>query len=71
MNQEKIDAKVAELKAETKYDWIALSNTTALTRVDISDPKNPSFSPASGYPVLGFVNTTTGEVRIFSVQMFL
>lgn len=70
MKQAKINDKLAELSKDTGHTWLPLTDVTALTSVDISDPEAPKFLPGTGYPVKAFVDTVTGEVRLFSTQIF-
>jgi hypothetical protein len=70
MDEDKIKEKLANLKEETGHVWLPLTDVSALTSVDISDPEMPRFKPGTGYPVKAFINTVTGEVRMFSTQIF-
>jgi hypothetical protein len=70
MDEKKIFQKLIELKQQSGHDWLPLTDTSALTSVDISNPQQPSFMPGTGYPVKAFIDTVTGEVRLFSTQIF-
>ena len=65
LNQQKIENKRASLGPAWKY----FNDTYALTQVDVSGSV-PNFKPASGIPVIVFVNSLTGEMRLFPAVIF-
>lgn len=65
LNLQKIEAKRVALGMAWKY----YTGTYALTNVDITTPV-PNFNPASGIPLVVFVNTVTGEIKLFPAAIF-
>jgi len=72
-DQVKIDAKIQELKTLTTHDWIAVEGYHALTSVQInsvSSSTSANFNPGSGIPVKAFIDTITGEIKVFPYKLF-
>lgn len=71
-NPTKVSKKVQQLNRISpsgQKSWEALDGWNALTTVSFNG-KNPTFNPSFGYPVKAFVNTTTGEVKVFAADLF-
>lgn len=75
--QSKIDSKIGELNLESANGdaasvqpvWQYYTGYHALTKFDFNSGK-PIFTPSSGVPVKAFLNTRTGEIRVFSANIF-
>lgn len=68
INSQKIQQKINELNSQGG-SWATFNGTYALTQVDVTKD-SPTFFPASGVPVIIFVNNTTGELKLFPVIIF-
>ena len=49
--------------------WQEFMGYSALTKFDYNNGA-PTFNPSSGVPVKAFLNTRTGEIRIFLASIF-
>jgi hypothetical protein len=63
IDQSKIDA----IQKSLGPAWQPINDTHTLTKVDLTNDASPTFIPTSGIPVKAFINTQTGEIRIFSI----
>jgi hypothetical protein len=73
-SQELINAKVAQLNANSpagERGWTPLAGLHALTQFQFLQNSGAMFTPSSGYPIKVFVNTITGEVKIFPAINFI
>lgn len=68
-NQTLIDQKIAELSRLTNHIWKEAQGYHALTMVDIRT-SGVAFNPASGIPIKVFVDTVSGELKMFPASMF-
>lgn len=50
--------------------WIEVSGTSALIKMDIEDAGKITFNGNSGFPVKAFINTQTGELKLFNARRF-
>lgn len=50
--------------------WVEIQGTNALVKMDIDNTGKVTFNSNSGFPIKGFLNTETGEIRIFSERIF-
>ena len=57
--------------AGTPPVWIELEGGNVLTKYDLNASGQVVFQANAGYLVKGFLNTRTGEVKLFSVQRFV
>ena len=75
----KVRAKLDELNGGSlgglihvrSVEWVALEGFNALTKFDFLSNGGAVFTPTAGYPVKIFVNTSTGEMKIFPAAQFL
>ena len=79
-----VNQKIVQLNATTPgQKWIAINGYTALmnfsygssslrslTSLIRGNSKQAVFNPSGGYPVKAFLNTATGEVKMFSIELF-
>lgn len=65
LSPQKIEAKRVSLGPAWKY----YTGTYALTQVEVAQPV-PNFNPASGIPMVVFVNSITGEIKLFPAVIF-
>jgi len=50
--------------------WQPIDGVQSFTTVDRKAPNSVSFNIGSGLVVKGFVNTTTGEIKVFPAKLF-
>lgn len=62
----KLAAKLSELGP----GWIFADGLHALTKVQFENGPDPVFYPSSGIPIKVFMNTDTGEIRMFPIAIF-
>lgn len=55
---------------EGKGTWNAIEGYFALTGFEFDKGNGNVFNPSFGVPVKVFMNTTTGEIRVFSAYFF-
>lgn len=51
-------------------DYVALVNFQFMLNQANQNSKTAVFNPAAGYPVKAFLNSATGELRLFSIELF-
>ena len=51
-------------------NWVPTDGFYTTTGLDYDSSGNPIFNGNRGYPLKGFVNTATGEVRFFDARKF-
>ncbi len=70
IDQTKVNRKIEELRDSSGgHLWKEISGYQALTMVNI-ETSGAVFNPASGVVVKTFVDTVTGEIKIFPSSMF-
>lgn len=67
---EKVNSKLKELKEQTGDKWVEINGFVSLMSAELTGARSSSFKTDSGYPVKAFINTNTGEVRLFKARMF-
>lgn len=71
VDPQKIQQQVNALNVDTPGQiWIVLDGFSALTTVEFKDDGPATFDPSRGLPLKTFINTVTGEVKIFHANMF-
>lgn len=50
--------------------WIPIDGFSTITNLAFDINGGAVFNPNSGYPLKGFVNASTGEVKIFDARKF-
>ncbi len=69
--QKTIADAIASLNAQTPGQaWDAIDGVQSLTSVNRQSSNDVSFNIGSGVLVKGFINTTTGEMRLFPAKLF-
>ncbi len=71
-SQAKIEEKIRTLNAipGNTGQWLALDGFHGLTQFQFLPNNGANFIPNSGYPIKVFVNSETGEVRMFPAVFF-
>lgn len=69
IDQSKVEAFLNALNQENPGLWIEMSGVNALTRIEPND-SSVIFYPNSGFPVKGFINTQTGEIKLITARRF-
>ncbi len=50
--------------------WIPTEGFFTTTRLEFDANGNPTFNGNAGYPLKGFLNTGTGEIKYFDARRF-
>ncbi len=50
--------------------WIPVEGFNTITKLDFDATGGAIFNPNSGYPLKAFINTSTGEVKVFDARRF-
>jgi len=68
----RIEKLLKAIKSETKSDdWAPIDGLVALTNADVKDvngQRSADFNPGKGIPVKAFMNTKTGEIKIYTYE---
>lgn len=71
----RIKALVDKIRKETgSDDWEPIDGLVALTNVEIrevNEQRSADFNPGKGMPVKAFLNTKTGEIKIYTYEAVL
>ena len=51
-------------------NWMPIDGFNTMTGLDYTISGTPIFNGNRGYPLKGFVNTATGEVKVFDARRF-
>ena len=72
-NVQKVQRIVNELnKGLPSRPWVAVPGFNVMTAISFHNGgASPTFDANTGYPVKVFVNNLTGEVKTYSVYMFM
>lgn len=70
IDQNKVNIFLAALNQSTPNRWVEIQGTNALVRLDISEDRIATFQGNSGFPVKGFIDTVTGEIKLITARRF-
>ena len=74
-NKTQVDAILARIRSETGVDsWEPIQGLVALTNVEVNindGRRSANFLPGSGVPVKAFLNTQTGEIKLYTYEAVL
>lgn len=73
INQTKINSFLSKWNEGRNVDdplWIEITGTNALVQMDINHSTSITFHANRGFPLKGFINTETQEIRIFDARRF-
>ena len=69
-NAAKVGAKIVDLQKQTGHKWVHVNGFNAVTGFDYGTGQGANFNPGFGLPVKIFIDTVTGEVKLFSADLF-
>lgn len=70
-SQQKVNAKLAELQQATGHRWLQVNGFNAITGFDYgANGQGANFNPGFGYPVKIFIDSVSGEMKLFPAELF-